>query len=465
MQGTYDVAVVGAGPGGYVAALRAAQLGLRTLLVEKDSLGGICLNWGCIPTKAMLKGAEVLHTCREASRYGVQLQGLSFDIAALVRHSRQVSGTLVQGVAYLLKKQGVTVLSGTARMVNKGQLEVDCDGSLQQVRARHIVLATGARARALPGVAFGTPGIWSYREALQPDTLPQSLVIAGSGAIGAEFASLYSDLGVQVTLLERATRIMPLEDADVSQYMRTQFEARDIQVHTGVSLEQAAPVTAGVECQLLHEDGKRQRITAERLLLAAGVTPNVEGLGLERLGVTMAGDFVAVDQWCRTNVAGLYAIGDLAGGPCLAHKASHQAVSCIERLAGLEPAEPLDHSLIPSCVYSRPQVASVGLTEQQARLQGLPVRIGRFNLQANGKALASGDASGFVKTVVAADTGEILGAHLVGHEVTEQIHLLALAQQLEAGDEDLARTIFAHPTLSEAIHESMLHALGRPLHQ
>lgn len=463
MSRMYDVAVIGAGPGGYVAALRAAQLGLNTLLVEREELGGICLNWGCIPTKALLKGADVLQSCRDAERFGIRMDNLQIDIQGLVAHSRQVSGTLVAGIGYLLKKRGVEVVRGEARLTGKGRLSVSRPEGAQAFSARHVILATGARPRGLPGFPVGHPSIWTYREALRPTALPASLLIAGAGAIGCEFASLYNDLGVEVTLVEQAPRLLPLEDEEVSAHMQRAFEARGITVHTGASLNWQG-AGDGVVCQLA-QGGTSVSVEAERLLLATGVQPNSEDLGLESLGVEQERGFITVDQWCRTNVAGLYAIGDLAGGPCLAHKASHQAVLCVNHLAGVEGVAPLDPLLIPSCTYARPQVASVGLTERAARDAGYPLKIGRFALQANGKALAAGETEGFVKTIWDGETGELLGAHLVGHEATEQIHVLGLARQLEVDDEELAQMIFAHPTLSESIHESILDGLGRALHQ
>lgn len=463
MSRIYDVAVVGAGPGGYVAALRAAQLGLCTLLVEREELGGICLNWGCIPTKALLKGADVLQSCRDAARFGIQVGNIQVDIQGLVAHSRKVSETLVGGIAYLLKKHDVEVVCGEARLTGKGKLSVSMADGDQMFTARHIILATGARPRGLPGFPVDHPGIWTYREALRPSALPASLLIAGAGAIGCEFASLYNDLGVEVTLVEQAPRLLPQEDDEVSAHMQRVFAARGITVHTGASLSWKGEDDQ-VVCQL-NQAGQTRSLKAERMLLATGVQPNSEGLGLEAIGVQQERGFIITDQWCRTNVAGLYAIGDLAGGPCLAHKASHEALLCVDHLAGVEGTAPLDPLLVPSCTYARPQVASVGLTEQAARDAGYPVRIGRFSLQANGKALAAGEAEGFAKTVWDADTGELLGAHLVGHEAPEQIHVLGLARQLEAGSEELAQMIFAHPTLSEAIHESVLDGLGRSLHQ
>ncbi|MEV4730076.1 dihydrolipoyl dehydrogenase [Saccharopolyspora sp. NPDC049426] len=454
MSEKYDVLVIGAGPGGYVAAIRAAQLGLRTAVVERDRLGGICLNWGCIPTKALLHGADVAHTLANLKPLGFSATGVDFDMAGLVEFSRSVSERLSSGVGYLMRKNGVDVITGSGRLTGKGV--VDVDGA--EYRADHVILATGARPRPVPGVIPDGDRVWTYFEALVPAELPKSLLVVGSGAIGVEFASLYADLGSEVTLVELAPQIMPAEDPEVADHVRTRFEKRGMRVRTSTSVSEIAVGTDAVTATLGGDP-----ITVDRVLVAAGVQGNVEGLGLEELGVELDGGFVRTDQWCRTNVFGLYAIGDVAGAPCLAHKASHEGVLCVEKLAGVGHVSPLDHDYVPGCTYARPQVASLGLTEAQATATGRELRIGRFDLTASGKALALGEPEGFVKTIFDATSGELLGAHMVGPEVTEQVQGFGIARSLEATADDLAEVVFAHPTLSEAMHESVLAALGRPL--
>ncbi|QLF93226.1 dihydrolipoyl dehydrogenase [Pseudomonas sp. ABC1] len=465
MSEQYDVLVIGGGPGGYVAAIRAGQLGLRTALVEKQHLGGICLNWGCIPTKALLHGAEVAHSIAHAGELGFSVGEVNFDLHKLVQFSRSVSQRLTSGVEYLLKKNGVTVIDGTARLSGKGQVVVlDAEGGERDYRADHVILATGARPRPLPGIEPDGERIWTYFEALLPKRLPKSLLIIGSGAIGVEFASLYNDLGSEVTLVELAGQILPVEDAEVSAVVRKSFERRGVRVHTQTQVTAVQVTADGVRCTLRSASGE-QVLEVEHVLSAAGVEPNVEGLGLEALGVELERGFIKIDQACRTNVFGLYAIGDVAGPPCLAHKASHEGVICVESLAGVEGVHGLDRSHVPGCTYARPQVASLGLTEAAARASGRPLKIGKFAYQGNGKALASDEPEGFVKTIFDAETGELLGAHMVGAQVTEQIQGFGIAHALEATDESLLSVIFAHPTLSEAMHESVLAANGRALHQ
>lgn len=465
MNDSFDVMVVGGGPGGYVAAIRAAQLGLKTALVEKQHLGGICLNWGCIPTKALLKGAEVAHTLAHAADFGFSTGEVSFDLKRLVKHSRDVSNRLSGGIAYLMNKNGITVIDGVGSLAAKGKLVVDIDGKRMEYRADHIILATGARPRALPGIEPDGKLIWTYFDAMVPDELPRSLLVIGSGAIGVEFSSLYNDLGVDVTLVEVLDQIMPVEDAEVSSFVRQQFERRGMTVKTSTRVEAIEKADDSVTCTLAGADGSSESVTVDRVILSAGIQGNIENLGLEAQGVTTEGAFIQTDPWCRTTAVGVYAIGDVAGAPCLAHKASHEAVVCVEKLSGVPDVHPLDKKRVPGCTYCRPQVASVGMTEAQARSAGKSINVGRFNLQANGKALAIGEATGFVKTLFDAQSGELLGAHMVGPEVTEQIQGFGLAQSLEATDADLAHTVFAHPTLSEAMHEAVLDASGLALHQ
>jgi len=460
----YDVMVVGGGPGGYVAAIRAAQLGLKTAVVEEKRLGGICLNWGCIPTKALLRGADIAHTLRDLDRFGFSADNISFDIARLVRHSRLAADRLAAGVGYLMKKNGVSVIEGHARLDGKCRLAVEKGGKTDGYRADHIILATGARPRELPGIAIDGERVWSYFEAMVPEFLPASLLVIGSGAIGTEFASLYNDLGVDVTLVEVLDQILPQEDNEIAAVARRSFEKRGIRIHTGARVEELAPDGDGLRCRI-RGNGVDELLDVDRAILAVGVQGNIEALGLEELGAETQDGFIRTDEWGRTNVVGLYAIGDVSGPPCLAHKASHEGVACVEKLAGVDSAHALDRNAVPGCTYCRPQVASLGMTEAEAEACGRAIRVGRFNLAASGKAVALAETEGLVKTVFDAATGELLGAHMIGPEVTEQIQGFGIARTLEGTEEDLINTIFPHPTLSEAMHEAVLDAMDRPMNQ
>ena len=461
---SYDCIVIGGGPGGYVAAIRARQLGLSTALVERAELGGICLNWGCIPTKALLRTAELRHAFEEAKDFGLETGELRIDFSRVIARSRAVAERLSKGVQHLMRKHKVEVLAGSARLTGPGALRVEGAGEAQELRAPHIIVATGARARTLPGIEPDGDRIWTYREAMVPTAMPRSLLVIGSGAIGIEFASFYHDLGVEVDVVEILPRILPVEDEEVSAFAQRAFERRGIGIHTNAKLEALERRGDGVVARVAQADGKTQTFEVERAILAVGVTGNVEDLGLEALGVRVERGQIAVDEWCRTNAPGIYAIGDVAGPPLLAHKAMHEGVLCVEHIAGYPDAHPMDRSRIPSCTYSRPQIASVGLTERAAQEAGHTVRVGRFPYQGNGKAIAIGEKEGLVKTVFDAATGELLGAHMVGAEVTEMIQGFALARSLEATEAELIQAIFPHPTLSETMHEAVLAAYDRALH-
>ncbi len=460
---SYDVAVVGGGPGGYVAAIRASQLGLRTALVEREQLGGVCLNWGCIPTKTLLHTADLYREMRQAERYGLAAEP-SFDLDKVVSRSRAVAGQLNGGVKFLMRKHKVEVIDGEARLTGGGGLAVTKDGeAVAELEAEHVILATGARPRSLPGLEPDGRLVWTYREAMTPETMPRSLLVIGSGAIGVEFASFYHALGAEVTVVEVLPRILPVEDEEISAFARDQFEKQGIAIHTGATVESLAKGADGVTASIATEDGALEA-AFDRAILAVGVTGNVEGLGLEATAARVDRGAIAVNEWLETDEPGLYAIGDVAGPPLLAHKAMHEGVICVERIAGLETARPMDRRRIPGCTYCHPQIASVGLTERAARETGRDVRVGRFPLAANGKAIAIGDTGGMVKTVFDAETDELLGAHLVGPDVTEMIQGFAVAMGLETTEAELMETIFPHPTVSEAMHESVLDAYGRALH-
>jgi len=462
----FDLAVIGAGPGGYVAAIRAAQLGMRTTIIEREHLGGICLNWGCIPTKALLRTSELYSLMRRAGEFGLAADNIRFDLARVIERSRKVAERLSNGVAYLMRKNKIAVIDGTAKLMGEGRIAVTGkDGAaLPEIEAKHIIVATGARARTLPGLEPDGRLIWTYKEAMVPESFPKSLLIVGSGAIGIEFASFYRSLSAEVTVVEMLPRILPAEDEEISNLARKAFAKQGIRIHTGTRVERLVEDGGQVTASLRKPDGDLEELAAERILLAIGITGNVEGLGLEALGVEIEKGHIAVDEWSRTGIPGLYAIGDVTGPPWLAHKASHEGIICVEKIAGVEGVHPLHITAIPSCTYSSPQIAGVGLTEAQARQAGHELKIGRFPYSANGKAIALGETEGLVKTIFDAKTGALLGAHIVGSEATELIQGFVIGKGLETTEAELIAAIFPHPTLSEMMGESVLDAYGRALH-
>ena len=463
MAEAFDLVVVGGGPGGYVAAIRASQLKMKVALVERENLGGICLNWGCIPTKALLRASEINHLLHSLDAYGFAADNIRFDFAKVVKRSRSVAGQLSGGVKHLLRKNKVTVFDGHAKLAGAGKLAVSKDGKpVAELAAKHIILATGARARVLPGIEPDGKLIWSYREAMTAPALPKRLIVIGSGAIGSEFASFYRNMGSEVTLIEAMDRILPVEDAEVSAFVHKAFEKQGMKVMVGAKL-QGVRKEGDAVAAIVEAGGKVTEIKADRLISAVGIVGNVEDLGLEGTKIQVDRTHIITDAFGRTGEPGIYAIGDLTGAPWLAHKASHEGIICVEAIAGLHP-HAMDTLNIPGCTYCRPQVASVGLTEAAAKARGHEVKVGRFPFIGNGKAIAMGEPEGFVKTVFDAKTGALLGAHMVGPEVTEMIQGYGIARTLETTEAELMHTVFPHPTVSEAMHESVLDAYGRVIH-
>jgi dihydrolipoamide dehydrogenase len=468
MADTYDLIVLGSGPGGYVAAIRASQLGLKTAIVERESLGGICLNWGCIPTKALLRSGEVYHNMKHAESYGLGATGVSFDLAKVVARSRGVAKQLNQGVTHLMKKNKVAVHMGTGTLTGPGKLSVEQDGTKTELEAKHIIVATGARARELPFAQSDGKRIWTYRHAMTPAEMPSELLVIGSGAIGIEFASFYNDLGAHVTVVEMLNRIVPAEDEEVSAALQKSLEKQGMTILTEAGVQSLKADGQGVAVEIKAKDGKVEAKRFSHVIVAVGIVHNTENIGLEGLGVTVERGRIEIDPYGRTSVPGIWAIGDVTGAPWLAHKASHEGVIAAESIAKElgKDAHPhtFDTKNIPGCTYCHPQVASVGLTEAKAKEAGYEVKVGKFPFIGNGKAIALGETEGFIKTVVDAKTGELLGAHMIGAEVTELIQGYTIGKTAELLDEDFARTVFPHPTLSEMMHESILAADGRVLH-
>ncbi|OQW75050.1 MAG: dihydrolipoyl dehydrogenase [Proteobacteria bacterium ST_bin13] len=463
MADTYDLIVLGSGPGGYVAAIRASQLGLKVAIVERELLGGICLNWGCIPTKALLRSAEIYHYMQHAKDYGLVAEKISADIDAVVKRSRGVAKQLNQGVTHLMKKNKITVHMGDGTLTAANKVAVTKDGKTEEISAKNIILATGARARDLPFAKADGKRIWTYRHAMVPPEMPTKLLVIGSGAIGIEFASFYNDMGAEVTVVEMLDRIVPVEDADVSAFLEKSLKKQGMTIMTGAGVEKIDVGTKGVTASIKAKDGKVATSEFSHVIVAVGIVPNTENIGLEALGVAMDRGFLKTDPMCRTNVAGLWAIGDITAPPWLAHKASHEGVIAAEAIAGGHP-HAMDPKNIPGCTYCHPQIASVGLTEAKAKEAGYDVKVGNFPFIGNGKAIALGEAEGFIKTVFDAKTGELLGAHMIGAEVTELIQGYTIGKTLETTEQELMETVFPHPTLSEMMHESVLSAYGRALH-
>ncbi|MVA97720.1 dihydrolipoyl dehydrogenase [Nitratireductor sp. CAU 1489] len=479
MSESYDVIIIGGGPGGYVTAVRAAQLGFKTALVEREHLGGICSNWGCIPTKALLRSAEVMHLGENAADYGLKLEGkLTADLKAVVERARGVAGRMNNGVGFLMKKNKVDVIWGEARLKGRGEIVVSKPTKKPMqpqhpapkntkgegtYTAKHIIVATGARPRALPGMEPDGELIWTYFEAMVPKAMPKSLIVVGSGAIGIEFASFYRTLGVEVTVVELMPAILPVEDAEISQLAKKRFEKQGMKFLLEAKVVKVDKAKDSVTAHVETKGGKVEKITAERMISAVGVTGNVENLGLEELGVKTERGCIVIDDYGRTTVEGVYAIGDVAGPPMLAHKAEHEGVICVEKIAGQKGVHPLDKNLVPGCTYCYPQIASVGMTEAKAKEAGRDIRVGRFPFVANGKAVALGEDQGLVKTIFDKKTGELLGAHMIGAEVTELIQGFVVAMNLETTEAELMHTIFPHPTLSEMMKESVLDAYGKAL--
>jgi len=461
---SFDVIVIGSGPAGYVCAIRAAQLGLKTAIVERDKLGGICLNWGCIPTKALLRSSEIWHLMHRLNEFGFSADNLRFDIAKIVERSRKVSAQLSNGVAFLMKKHKIVVISGEAKLAGGGRIAVAKDGKTTDYTAENIVLATGARARTFPGMEPDGKLIWTYREAMVPPAFPKSLLVVGSGAIGIEFASFYRTLGSEVTVVEVLDRVLPVEDEEISQFAAKAFTKQGMKLRTSTTVEKLEKGADSVTATLKSNDGKTETVTTDRVILAVGIVGNVDNFGFEAAGVKVDKTHVVINEWGETGVAGLWAVGDLVGPPWLAHKGMHEGVIVAERIAGVKGVHPLDVSKVPGCTYCWPQVASVGMTEAKAKASGRKIKVGRFPFIGNGKAIALGDPEGLVKTVFDADTGELLGAHMVGAEVTELIQGYTIARTAEVTDAELEETIFPHPTLSEMLHEAVLDADKKALH-
>ena len=469
MTEPFDLIVLGSGPGGYVAAIRAAQLGLKVAIVERELLGGICLNWGCIPTKALLRSAEVFHQMKQAADYGLVAEKISADLAAVVKRSRGVAKQLNQGIVHLMKKNKITVYMGEGKLTAPGKLEVKGEKNTETLTAKHIIVATGARARDLPFAPADGKRVWTYRHAMTPAELPTKLLVIGSGAIGIEFASFYNDMGSKVTVVEMLDRIVPVEDADVSTFLEKSLKKQGMTIMTGAGVESLAVSGTGVKAKLKTAEGKVAESDFSHVIVAVGIAANTENIGLETLGVKAERGIIAIDDMGRTNVPGVWAIGDVTPGPWLAHKASHEGVIAAEAIAqalGNKEVRPhaMDRGNIPGCTYCHPQIASVGLTEAKAKEAGYTLKVGTFPFIGNGKAIALGEAEGFIKTVFDANTGELLGAHMIGAEVTELIQGYVVGKTLETTEAELMQTVFAHPTLSEMMHESVLAAYGRAIH-